>query len=41
MEFVFCGFKDGVIYFDDILVGNKKWEDHIQHLEDSFRCLQH
>ncbi len=41
MEFVFRGFKNSVIYLDDILVGSKTWEDHIRHLEDSFCRLQH
>ncbi len=40
MEFVFRGFKNSVIYLDDVLVGSKTWEDHIQHLEDSFCRLQ-
>ncbi len=40
MEFVFHGFKNSVIYLDDVLVGSKTWEDHIRHLEDSFCRLQ-
>ncbi len=40
MEFVFHGFQNSVIYLDDVLVGSKTWEDHIQHLEDSF-CRLH
>ncbi len=40
MEFVFCGFKNSVIYLDDVLVGSKTLEEHIHHLEDSFRRLQ-
>ncbi len=40
MEFVFCGFKNSVIYLNDVLVGSKTWEDHIRHLEDSFCRLQ-
>ncbi len=40
MEFVFRGFKNSVIYLDDVLVGSKTWEAHIRHLEDSFYFLQ-
>ncbi len=40
MEFVFHGFKNSGIYLDDVLVGSKSWEDHIQHLEDMFCRLQ-
>ncbi len=40
IEFVFRGFRNSVIYLNDVLVGSKTWEDHIQHLEDSFCQLQ-
>ncbi len=40
IEFVSCGFKNRVIYVDDVLVGSKMWDD-ICNLEESFCCLQH
>lgn len=29
-----------VVFIDDILVYNKSWEDHLQHLRDVFLLLQ-
>jgi hypothetical protein len=28
-----------IVFFDDILVYSKTWEDHIKHLETVFNCL--
>ena len=30
-----------LVFFDDILVYNKNWEDHLSHLQAAFEVLQH
>ncbi len=42
LEYVFQGFHNAVIYLDDVLIGSRTWDSHLQHLDQALaRMKQH